>query len=205
MSSRMSVTTLDLLRHGACANGDIFRGRTDSLLSQVGLQQMRQAIENNTSEWKAIISSPLKRCLQFSQELADQQKLPLAIEAGFQEISFGNWEGLVTEEIEADSGKQLEAYWLDRENNTPPNGEALVDFHQRTFSALQQLLEQRRGAHQLVVTHGGVIRSLMAHALQMPLKAMQHIDVPYACRTQIKVFHSPDHPDWMQLMHHRPY
>lgn len=203
-SSPISVTTLDLLRHGECADGDIFRGRTDSLLSSTGHQQMQQAIEEGAANWDGIISSPLQRCLQFSQQLASQKNLPLATNAGFQEISFGDWEGLLTEDIEAVAAEPLAAYWLDRENNTPPNGEPLADFHQRTYAALQQLLDQQQGSHQLLITHGGVVRSLIAHTLKIPLHAMQHIDVPYACRTRIKVFRSPDHPDWMQLMHHHP-
>lgn len=204
MSEQVEVTTLDILRHGECADGDIFRGRTDSALSELGRQQMQQAIDADGKNWDVLVTSPLQRCAQFSQALADASHTPFKIENHLQEMSFGDWDGLTTAQVEHRDAEALAAYWLDRENNTPPNGESLIAFHQRIAQALQQLLEQERGRHLLIVTHGGVVRSLMAQCLQMPLKAMAHIDVPYASRTQIKVFHSPDHPDWMQLMHHRP-
>lgn len=204
MTDSVQVTTLDILRHGECSDGDVFRGRTDSSLSERGLEQMHQAIQIDKHPWDAIISSPLQRCLRFSQSLSKEQQKPLIAESNFQEMSFGDWDGLSTKQVEANDGKKLAAYWLDRENNTPPNGEQLKAFHQRILAALTSLLDTRRGQHLLLVTHGGVVRSLMAHCLQMPLKSMAHIDVPHGCRVQIKIYHSPNHPDWLQLMHHRP-
>lgn len=204
MTDNVLVTTLDILRHGECTDGDVFRGRTDSSLSQLGLEQMQQAAQINKSLWDTIISSPLQRCLQFSQSLSQKLQKPLITESNFQEMSFGDWDGLTTKQVETYDGEKLAAYWLDRENNTPPNGELLKEFHQRIQFALTSLLEKQRGQQLLLVTHGGVVRSLMAHCLQIPLKSMAHIDVPYGCRTQIKIYHSPNHPDWMQLMHHQP-
>ena len=204
MSNDIEVTTLDLLRHGECADGDIFRGRTDSLLSELGHQQMQRAIDLSGGGWDVIVTSPLQRCRAFSQTLASTMGLSFNVEDGLQEISFGDWDGLTRTQINAQNGDRLAAYWLDRENNTPPNGEPLAEFHQRTHNALRQLLDSERGRHLLIVTHGGVVRSFIAHCLQIPLKSISHIDVPYGCQTQIQVFHSPYHSDWMQLMHHNP-
>ncbi|MGH1370771.1 MAG: histidine phosphatase family protein [Cellvibrionaceae bacterium] len=202
MSQDVQVTTLDILRHGECADGEVFRGRIDSALSERGQQQMQRAIDTGDNHWDTIVTSPLQRCRVFSQSLASDSNRVLIIEADFQEMSFGDWDGLTTEQVENQDADKISAYWLDRENNTPPNGEPLIDFHQRTGEALQRLLENEQGRHILLVTHGGVLRSLIAHCLKMPLKSLAHIEVPYACRTQIRVFHSPNHPDWMQLMHH---
>ncbi len=56
------TTTIDLLRHGACEGGEIFRGSSDVALSEQGWQQMRAAIADETAPWQAVVSSSLQRC-----------------------------------------------------------------------------------------------------------------------------------------------
>lgn len=207
----MQTTTIDLLRHGACEGGDIFRGSTDSPLSKIGQQQMLQALKNHPSNhsdgshpWQHIICSPLKRCLAVATQLAEKQRSNLHIEPALQEIHFGDWEGQLTDEVYQQSPEAVSAFWKNPVEHTPPNGESLIEFQQRIHSAWQQLLEQYRGQHSLVITHGGVIRLILAELLQMPLRPVSYISVPHACLTQIKIFHQPGDNDWPQLMFHRP-
>lgn len=207
----MQTTTIDLLRHGACEGGDIFRGSTDSSLSEIGQQQMLQALKNYPSNspdsspaWQQLICSPLQRCQTVAKQLAEQQKCNLHIEPALQEIHFGDWEGQLTDEVYQQSPEAVSAFWKNPVANTPPNGEPLVEFQQRIQNAWQQLLKQYRGQHCLVITHGGVIRLILAELLQMPLRPVSYISVPHACLTQIKIFHQPGDKDWPQLMFHRP-
>ena len=61
------VTTVDVLRHGQCQGGQIFRGSTDVLLTDLGWQQMEQALENYQG-WEAVVASPLRRCQLFAEQ-----------------------------------------------------------------------------------------------------------------------------------------
>ncbi len=206
MSGPIQVTTLDLIRHGECDDGAIFRGTTDSLLSESGKRKMLEVIRNHgTSQWQTVLSSPLQRCQRVAKELAQERELPLHTLNALQEISFGDWDGQSFTAVERDSPAAFAQYWQDREKHTPPNGEPLTQFHQRTDAVLSEILKHYRGQHLLMVTHGGVIRSLLAHCLQMPIAAMQHIEVPPCCRSQIKIYHSTEHKDWMQLIFHNAY
>ena len=211
MNKHQSVTTIDLLRHGECEGGLIFRGHTDSPLTDKGWQQMQQAVNHHpqqrqphphpaTDRWQTVISSPLKRCKAFAATLSDQ----LVIEPGLQEISFGDWDGQLTEAIQQQTPQAVEAFWQNPADNTPPNGESLQDFQQRITSAWQSIIQQHQGKQSLVVTHGGVIRLILAHVLQMPLRPVSYWSVPHGCLTQIKIFHQQGSQDWPQLIFHQP-
>ena len=51
----MKTTTIDLLRHGQCEGGEIFRGSTDVALSEAGWQQMRHATQEEDN-WDRVIT-----------------------------------------------------------------------------------------------------------------------------------------------------
>lgn len=198
------VTTIDLLRHGEPEGGDMFRGHTDLPLTDLGWRQMRQAVESPEAlPWQRLISSPLQRCLFFSEKLAVEHQLNYEKHEDLREISFGDWDGCSFEKVRHDYPQQLKQYWEDVVANTPPNGETLRDFQSRVEGVLQSLLAQHEGEHLLLVTHGGVIRVIMAAVLNMPLESITRIQVPYACLTRIQVYHMKGHAPWFQLQFHQ--
>lgn len=201
-----STTTLDLLRHGECEGGLIFRGDTDSALTALGEQQMfdrlKSEISPQTAPWDIVLTSPRQRCFRFAGRLSEQTNCPLETVDDLREISFGDWDGLSFDQVQKAQPEMLQQYWDQRQNVTPPNGESLQIFQQRIQNALNSLVTNYRGQHLLLVTHGGVLRSLIAHALKMPLAGLQHIEVPHACRSQLKIFHDDGRQDWPQLVYH---
>ena len=82
-----------------------------------------------------------------------------------QELDFGDWEGKNFDDIEAD----VLQHWMDNfVTAAPPNGENFENLYQRAGDFWQELLAT--DAEQvLVITHAGVIRALLARALNMPL------------------------------------
>mgnify|MGYP001119348590 FL=1 len=81
MSKRMVI---DLLRHGACSDGDIYRGRTDSALSARGWEQMQSVMAvAEQAQWQSLYSSPLQRCLLPAKQFAERLGLPLQPSAAF--------------------------------------------------------------------------------------------------------------------------
>lgn len=208
MSETSSVTTIDLLRHGECTGGAIFRGHTDSVLSSAGEQQMRHALDKlrahhdkQENPWQTIVSSPLQRCASIAHSLVSEQQTPV-LDAAFQEISFGDWDGQTIEKIRAEQPQRVEAFWRDPSRHTPPNGESLEGFELRIDSAWQALLKNQRGNTVLLICHGGVVRMLLAQLLSMPLHALPSINVPYGCISRIQIHHQSGSPDWPQLVFH---
>jgi alpha-ribazole phosphatase len=222
VSERQQITSLSFLRHGAChdslADGQrntdslaIFRGRTDSPLSESGWQQMDQALRHwqqpqsaINHNWDIILSSPLKRCRLFAEQLAQHLKLPFEIYPAMQEIDFGDWDGQLVTDMQQQFPQELSRFWSNPTEQTPPNGESLLDFHQRVIQGFEAMVKAHQNQHALVICHGGVMRSIMGHCLNMPLDSLPRLSVPHACLTQINIFHQAGYDDWIQLARHQP-
>jgi len=87
------TTYIDVIRHGEPIGGQRYRGYSiDDPLTDKGWSQMRAAVPE-TPLWTHIVTSPLKRCQEFAQELADDLQIPFTIVDNLKEIGFGSWEG----------------------------------------------------------------------------------------------------------------
>jgi alpha-ribazole phosphatase/probable phosphoglycerate mutase len=181
------VTTIDLLRHGEPEGGQRYRGTVDDPLSVLGWDQLRAAVQQPVP-WQIIVSSPLRRCAAFAEALAAERGLPLELEPGFREMGFGEWEGRTTAEIEAATPGALGRFWEDPVRHPPPGGETLPECAGRVTAAWLALLRRHAGRHILLVGHGGMIRLVLQQVLDMPLERIWRLEVPYACRSRIRVY-----------------
>ena len=179
-------TWIDLMRHGEPRGGRRYRGAQDDPLSERGWEQMRQA-PIDTEALTAIVTSPLSRCRDFAEALAGEHALPLTVEAGFREIGFGDWEGLTPAELHERDPQAQARFWADPLRYTPPNAEPMDAFQARVVASWQALLERCRGEHLLLIGHGGLIRVVLAHLMEMPLQGFNRLYVPYACVTRVRV------------------
>ncbi|WP_454254870.1 alpha-ribazole phosphatase family protein [Pseudomonas sp. Marseille-Q8238] len=177
---------LDLLRHGETERGGGFRGSLDDALTDTGWAQMRQAV-SGLAGWDALVSSPLQRCARFADELALTRGLPLQLEPGLQELHFGAWEGRSAAELMVDSERELGLFWNDPYTFTPPEGEPLVRFEARVLAALARLQAQHAGKHLLLVTHGGVMRLLLARARGLPREHLLQVEVAHGALFSVLV------------------
>lgn len=176
---------IDLLRHGEVDGPACFRGSTDTPLSENGFSQMQAALENHPAD--LIISSPLQRCEKFAHQWANKNNIKCHIEGQFQEINFGDWDGKTAEQINQIDPNLLTNYWQQPELNTPPNGESIQQFKNRVSAAWQQLLMTKDHEHLLLVTHGGVIKAIIADVLSIPVDKLLAIETPLASMTRIRI------------------
>jgi len=183
---------IDLLRHGSVSGGDCFRGWQDDPLDAQGWRQMWQAVGDDCTtppRWQRIISSPLQRCAGFAQTLAERCQLRCDTDPRWRELSFGDWEGRTAADIHASEPQALQAFWDDPVANPPPAGESLATLQQRSAAAWDDMLADINSANSdpaadgsrwLLVTHAGVIRSLLCRLLEMPTSAQFRFEVPHA-------------------------
>lgn len=196
-----SVTTIiDLLRHGDVEGGKMYRGQLDDPLSGFGWEQLRMATKIKQN-WQHIITSPLKRCAEFAEELALTQTLPLTTEHDFKEISFGLWEGRTAEQLLNSEPENIKRYWNDPVYITPPQGENLLIFEKRIIKAWQKMTNEFQGKHILLLSHAGVMRIILCHILSMPLTELFKLDVGLAKASRIQIEHA-DGESWPQLIFH---
>ncbi len=199
----MSVTTIDLLRHGEAQGGNYYRGITDDPLTEIGWKQMLQALPLDSS-LDLIITSPLQRCHAFASELSKQKASRLEINPGFQELNFGRWEGKTAAEITHTDPDALLNFYEDPEANPPPDSEKLNFFRERIRSCWHKTVQEHPDKHLLIITHAGVIRMLFSLLLDIPLCNTFRIQVNHACKTRFQCFHSETEKHYQLVFHHNP-
>lgn len=175
----MKPVRIDLLRHGQAVGGSRLRGSTDDPLTETGWERMRAAVAGH-GDWDGLVTSPSLRCAAFADELARERDLPVQIEDRLREIHFGGWEGRTYAELMARNPMAVTRFFSDPLRHPPPGGEPLPDFRERVMQAWDDLLGGSRGLRPLLITHGGVIRLLLCHLRQWPMKRLLEIDVPHA-------------------------
>jgi broad specificity phosphatase PhoE/nicotinamide riboside kinase len=167
------VTRLELFRHGEVESFErrVVRGQLDVPLSGRGRAQSR-----NVADWyrragsrpDVLLSSDLERCRALAALLADASGLEPVHDPRLREQSMGRWQGRTWDEISAADGALVTAYWDDYVRTAPPGGESLAELHVRVRTWWDETHAAHRGRRIAVVTHVGVIRSLLCHLLGVP-------------------------------------
>ena len=145
-----------LVRHGETEWNRIGRvqGLSDIPLNDTGRAQARHAGKRLAGErWDAVATSPLARAADTARILAAELGLPEPeVVDALVERNYGDAEGLTGAEIDARYGGTVQA----RESR-----DQVVE---RVRPALLALAERHPGGRVLVVSHGGVIGSLVRDA-----------------------------------------
>lgn len=175
----MSLTTLDLLRHGAVDGDFCPGGDCDPPLSDAGWSEMRRRLPE-TCDWRGVISSPQRRCAEFAREVSERYGLPLRLDPDWRELGFGAWAGRTWTELYAEEADRLLAFWRKPQGHPAPGGEDFGGFERRVRAAWRRALREGGGRHWLIVTHAGPIRSVLRHVLGFPVSRIARLDVPLA-------------------------
>ena len=195
MSSSSKTILVDFIRHGEPHGGDILRGRIDPELTELGWSQMRAATNFSddfisselTPSWTKIITSPLKRCSDFARRVAEEIELEPDVNCDWQEIDYGDWDGMPMSEWRKEAADQFKAFRKDLSALSPPNGENYLTFKGRILQAYDLLSQEIDDSHILVVTHGGVLRVVLPNILGMPFNKSFPLHIPFASFSRIKI------------------
>lgn len=130
--------------------------------------------------FEAIYTSPLQRC----EKLAHTLDIGNVInDKRLMELDFGDWELQAWDAIPRD----IFDHWAHNYAHTaPPNGETFSQLQQRGIDFLNEILSNPSAENIAIVTHGGMIRALLAHVLNMPLKGLFRFNIDYGSITQLE-------------------
>jgi probable phosphomutase (TIGR03848 family) len=206
------MATVILLRHGrteANASGTL-AGRTSGVhLDDLGRSQAEAAAQRLAVVPLAeLVSSPLERCKETARAVAAHQSAGYAGSVGsagsvgaasgrarvhtdkaLTECDYGDWQGRALREL-----ARL-ALWKTVQTNpsaaTFPGGESLAQMQARAVDAVRRRDAAVAAAHGpdavwLAVSHGDVIKSVIADALGMHLDLFQRIQVDPASISVIR-------------------
>ncbi|UCV28690.1 alpha-ribazole phosphatase family protein [Ferribacterium limneticum] len=116
----------------------------------------------------AVWSSPLRRC----RELADRLHVRPIIDTRLAEMDFGLWEGRLWDEIPR---AELDAWAADVAGYAPPGGESPRQLQRRALDFVDSLDVPEA----VIVTHAGVIRTLLAHWQGLPPERWTELSFAY--------------------------
>lgn len=172
-----------LLRHTAINNPNkLCYGQSDINLAtdwESHFDALKQKLEPNLYG-SSFYSSPYQRCTQLAGFLSYDQ---YQTDARLSEMNFGDWEQRLWTEIDQ---PVLNAWMADFVNYQVPGGESFALMHQRCTQFWDELLGSSTD-RVFIVTHAGVIRSLLAHILCIPLDKIFQLEVDYGSVTKITV------------------
>ncbi len=197
------ITRFWLIRHGEPVHA--IRGRCygalDIELSAEGRDQMERIAAHLKAEpMDVIYTSPKLRALESARILASCQQCGWREEPGLQEIDFGDFEGLTYDEIAA-RDPALYRRWMESPSEVQfPNGESFIDVQKRVLRTFDAIRETHQGQTVALVTHAGVIRVLIAWALQMPDAYLFRLAQDYAASSLLTLI---DGVPVVQLLNHR--
>jgi alpha-ribazole phosphatase len=180
------VSQLFLLRHGMTTGHGRYCGSTDVALTQEGWRQMWASVEGG--QWDRIVSSPLRRCLQFATSLAERLNLPISTEARLRELHFGEWEGVSVEELMINQPEALRLFWEDPDRHAPPGAEPLAAACTRVLSFWNEAATRATEERVLAIAHGGPMRIVRAELTALPRERLLEIDVPYGTLWDTRAF-----------------
>jgi len=190
MSDQNQYTTLDLLRHGQLETPGVFCAPADAPLSDEGMQNLFKV--SNEGAWDIIISSPQKRCRDFAEQLikqvSERQDCELVIDSAFKEMNFGDWVGIKSETLWKENKEKYQELWQNPDDFIAPNGESMSAFSERVLAGLDNILNTYQNQSILLVTHGGVIRTVLSHALDISSLSVLKFNISYAQMSRLHYY-----------------
>ena len=157
-----------LVRHTetACEKG-ICYGQSDVNLAQPFESVFENILKQLPSE-AIVFSSPLKRCVLLAKYIKDNIKtISYQEDYRLMEMNFGDWEMMKWNDI---LPEQLNPWMEDFVNVPASNGESFVELHSRVENFLSDLTSKETNHPIVIVCHAGIIRSILCHHTNLPLK-----------------------------------
>lgn len=148
--------------------------------------------------FSAVYSSPLQRCYRLARQLFP--RYGIRVDNRLKEIHCGEWEMQLWDDIEP---TVLQPWMEDFVNNAFPGGESYVQLYQRTQNFFNEAA-QKPGSPLAIVSHGGVLRSILCYLEGTPLhESFSKYGLRYGCVIKLQkndgvwthtVLHNPDAP-----------
>lgn len=158
---------LYFVRHGETEHNknQCYYGSIDVDITEKGVLQAQNGSEKlKNINFNKVYVSALKRTEQTANILMEGRQVELIKDKRINEINFGVFEGKSHEEIKEFYSDEWKIWCDDWKGFTPPEGENYIQFYDRTKSFMDDILKLDED-NVLIVTHGGVIRSVYCYLL----------------------------------------
>jgi len=193
------MATVILVRHGrttANASGTLAGRLPGVKLDQTGVGQAERVAERLAAVPLAgIVSSPLERCrqtariLHASQVAGRPEAAGVRTERGITECDYGDWSGRPIKDLAKE--KLWSLVQAQPSAAAFPGGEAMTAMQARAVATVRRLdaafeAEHGPGAVWVAVSHGDIIKSVLADALGLHLDLFQRLHVDPASASIVR-------------------
>jgi probable phosphomutase (TIGR03848 family) len=173
-----------LVRHAVTDHtGQLLSGWLEGIhLSERGREQaaaLAQRLE--PVQIDALYASPLERCQETAQAIAQPRGLDIRTLPSVGEVRYGDWTGRQLKDVaKEDMWRVVQAF---PSQARFPNGESLYEMQVRSVAAIEELRQAHPDATVVVCSHADVIKAVTAHYLGLHLDAYQRFSVDPASVT----------------------
>jgi probable phosphoglycerate mutase len=171
------MTTFFFVRHGVTDHtGHKLSGWMEGVhLNTEGRRQAEAAAEALAEvEFKAIYTSPLDRCYETAEAIAvHHPKLELVRDEGLGEVGYGKWTNRTLKSLM--KTKLWEVVQRRPSAVTFPDGETFRSVQYRAVNSVEEIRKKHRRGAVCCVSHGDVIKLVLAHYLGVHMDLFQRI------------------------------
>lgn len=180
----MTLVRLALWRHGETNwNADRrMQGQLDAELSAAGVEQARLAAPHLAGLGpQVLLTSDLRRAADTAAVLAELTGLTAQVDKRLRETHLGDWQGLTHEDVDSrwPGGRGL---WRRDAEWAPPRGETRVEVAGRARQVVMELDARPDVQVAVICAHGGLIASLVACLLGLPVNRWPALGAIGNCR-----------------------
>jgi alpha-ribazole phosphatase len=140
--------------------------------------QIQSLVPNATA--MPLFTSPLQRCRKLALALGG---LSITEDSRLMELNFGEWEMKKWVEM---SSPILQVWRQDYIHTSTPQGESFYELHLRSLDCWKEIIatdHKELG----IITHYGVIQSILAHLLHIPLDKGFRLELGYGAVVRITI------------------
>ncbi len=166
MPSEAAITRFGLVRHAETFwnRERRIQGQSDSPLTAKGKKDADNwGQQLSRFSWDCILMSDAGRAVETATRINHHLQAPIDSDPRLREQDWGRWTGQIITQIETEASNRLQTKHKTGWQFCPPGGEDRLSVWQRSHSALAEAAVRWRGDTILIVTHEGVVKSLIYH------------------------------------------
>jgi alpha-ribazole phosphatase len=180
-----------LVRHGQTIWTAVgrYQGHTDVPLDDLGRRQAAGLGHRFAGQpVHAIYSSDLQRARCTAEAIGQTTGVAVTVEPRLREASFGVWEGLTLAQMCEGWPQEFAAWQADPLTRVPPGGETLAQLTARVSAFLDDVKARHQNQTVLLVAHGGTLRAVLCHALNLPTHVFWRIEMNSASVSELRLY-----------------
>jgi broad specificity phosphatase PhoE len=182
---------ITIVRHGQTEYNKTYtlQGTLDVPLNEEGKAQAEK-LSNFLKDYPFthVYTSPLSRAYETAKAINQVHQLDLNVVDDLREIELGRWEGLTWKRV-MDEDKETYDRFEDDDETLEFDGEIIPKFHARAVDAFLKIVNNHDDLDNLLlVTHGGVIRAIVTHVLNIDREHRRNFSIENTSITEITYY-----------------